>query len=101
MSESKSLLRPVYDEHLNSIFQLHASETETIDLELVQVNALVSPPGNEQFSLIFRAPLSMPPVQGLYSLQHGQLGTSDLLLVPVSRDEAGVYFEAAFNRIIE
>jgi len=101
MSESKSLLRPVYEEHLNSIFHLPVSETEAIELELVGVEATDAPPGHESFSLIFRAPLNMTPSQGLYRLQHEKLGTSDLLLVPIKADQDGLYFEAVFNRILE
>jgi hypothetical protein len=101
MSESKSLLRPVYEEHLNSIFHLPVSEAETIDLELVRVNATNAPPGYESFSIVFRAPPGTPPAQGLYTLRHEHMGTSDLLLVPVERDQAGVYFEAVFNRALE
>jgi hypothetical protein len=101
MSESKNLLRPVYEEHLNSIFKLPVSETETIDLELVRINGMDAPPGYESFSLVFRAPHSMPAAQGLYSLRHEKMDASDLFLVPIERNQDGVYFEAVFNRILE
>jgi hypothetical protein len=32
-------------------------------------------------------------------MQHVQLGTFDLFLVPVGQDQQGVYYEAIFNRL--
>ena len=37
--------------------------------------------------------------QGMYQLQHDQLGALELFLVPVGRDHEGLYYEAVFNRL--
>lgn len=69
-----------------------------VELELVRIDEVEAQPGQEQFSLVFRAPLEMPPLQGTYRLEHDSLGAEDIFLVPISRDKDGLYFEAAFNR---
>jgi hypothetical protein len=99
MSESK-LLGPVYAEHLNSIFHQRADDEKVVDLELVKVEMKNTAPGQEEFSLIFRGPLDLPIRQGLFRLEHEKLGTEELFLVPVSKDQEGIYFEAVFNRFL-
>jgi hypothetical protein len=99
MSESK-LLGPVYAEHLNSIFHQRADDGQTVDFELVKVQAKETSPKQEEFSLIFRGPLDLPIMQGMFRLEHEKLGTEDIFLVPISRDAEGVYYEAVFNRFL-
>ena len=53
----------------------------------------------ERFSLVFRGPHDRLQQQGLYPMQHDQLGAFELFLVPVGEDTAGIYYEAVFNRL--
>ena len=53
----------------------------------------------ERFSIVFRGPREKPLQQGMYQLQHDQLGALELFLVPVGRDHEGLYYEAVFNRL--
>jgi hypothetical protein len=96
-----NLLGPVYAEQLNSIFRYVTDDSQTLDLELVNVDVTDTPPDQEQFSLMFRAPPNMPPMQKTYRLEHDRLGTTDIFLVPVSKDQNGLYFEAVFNRFLQ
>ena len=38
-----------------------------------------------------------PPEQGIYSINHRELGPLDLFLVPLEETEEGVLFEAVFT----
>ncbi|MBV9336790.1 MAG: hypothetical protein JO243_12975 [Solirubrobacterales bacterium] len=68
--------------------------------ELIEVHALdgTAGPGlRSPFSLIFRGPLEPLLPQGIHRLEHGQLGTLDLFLVPIGPDQAGMRYEAVFG----
>lgn len=99
--EPTKLLGPVYAEQVNSTFHLTTEDSQDFDLELIEIIVSETPSYQEQFSLIFRAPLNMPPEQKMYRLEHDRMGPAEILLVPVSRDQQGLYFEAVFNRLVE
>ena len=86
--------------HLNSRFQMMA-DGATHELELAQVTENSPSPRQEQFVLLFRAPLTAPSQQGIFQLQHERLGSGAMFLVPVSRNADGLFYEAVFNRPIE
>jgi len=99
MKMTEDLTREALIENLNSKFLMPFPSGETLELELVEVVEHQSAPGQEQFSAFFRAPLNAPVAQGVYQLEHAQLGTFGIFLVPVGRDQRGVEYEALFNRI--
>ena len=87
--------------HLNGRFNLTAGNGAAFELELLEVTENSPSPRQEQFALVFRAPLTAPSEQGIYQLTHAELGSGALFLVPLRRDAAGLYYEAIFNRSIE
>lgn len=86
--------------HENSKFQMHYGDSQTAELDLVSVTDVGSSERQKQFSLVFLGPLEAPISQGVYRLDHDKLGALDLFLVPISRDNKGVRYEAIFNRMI-
>lgn len=89
-----------FEQHLNTKFLFKWGEGNTIDLEMETAADLGSTPGQEQFSIIFRGPADPMLIQGIYRLEHEKMGALDLFLVPISRDEGGVRYEAVFNRVV-
>jgi hypothetical protein len=87
-----------YAPHINSKFTALLGEASTLELELTQVEEKSPSPRQEQFILTFRAPLSAPLEQHIFSLQHEQLGSGILFLVPIGKDANGITYEAVFNR---
>ena len=80
----------------------HGAETPVVEMELIEVNALpvtknAPPLKREPFSLIFRGLGGFAFQQGLYRLQHEKLGVLEIFLVPVGKDEKGIFLEAIFN----
>jgi hypothetical protein len=71
-----------------------------LELELIKVEEFASPPGQEQFSLLFRGTPDVSLSQGMYKMEHEKMGTSDLFLVPIARNQDGFYYEACFNRLL-
>lgn len=85
-----------YAERLHSKFRLHYSDTESTEMELAEVKE-IGPDGEHQFSLIFIAPQDARPLQGLYHVEHEEIGALAMLLVPVRLDSKGLYYQAIFN----
>lgn len=80
-----------------------AGPPEPITFELISADRLPAPPPHaavtvrrRPFALVFlsRTPNYVP--QGLYAVDHGQLGRLDLFLVPVGRTDGGALMEAVF-----
>lgn len=49
-----------------------------------------------QFDLVFRGPAAPVHPQGTYLVTHADLGELELFLVPLSQDDDGVRYQAAF-----
>jgi hypothetical protein len=87
-----------FSQHLNSKFHLKLTDG-VVELQLVEVTTYLARPtdqsGMERFSIFFDGPGLLP--QGLYQLEHEQMGELDLFLVPVSDDQRSYRYEAVFN----
>lgn len=87
-----------YAAQVNTKFRAVEAD-ETLEFELVNVSELKSGGGQEMFSLMFvRRDETILP-QKLYELDHDTLGRGIIFLVPVSKDENGIKYEAVFNRM--
>ena len=86
---------------LNTVFRVKASAPRPVELKLVEVKGYVSgandQSGMERFSLYFNGPGDLHLPQRTYELEHEQLGSLDIFLVTVARDERGFLYEAVFN----
>ena len=87
---------------LNTPFALGDPADGSVSLDLVAVVEGAPSTRLERFSLFFHGPLSPVYPQHLYRLEHAQLGSLDIFLVPVGPDDAGEYmqYEAVFNRFL-
>lgn len=83
---------------MNSTFRLKRDSSETVEVELVEAKDVGSTPRQAQFSIVFRGPHNPYLAQSIYQMEHDEIGTFDLFLVPIKRDQAGTYYEAIFNR---
>jgi hypothetical protein len=92
---------------VNTEFRVRVDATESLRLELHEA----TPPRRaraggsaeavyESFSLLFHGPGDRLLPQAIYSIESAALGRFDLFIVPVGRDEKGVRYEAAFNRLV-
>lgn len=81
---------------------LVGSEIAIVDSELTfrlkSVDRLQSSsPRGAPFSLILQAPANANGSQGIYHLQHPQLGVLGMFLVPIAPTDGRPSFEAVFN----
>jgi hypothetical protein len=97
----ETLTRDLLAENLNTIFCVQAEAQGNLELELVEVSPPTVTPSQEIFAILFRGPLNRPLQQGMYPMQHSQLGNFDLFIVPVRREADGMRYEAVFNRLVK
>ncbi|HMF56713.1 MAG TPA: hypothetical protein VK619_10255 [Pyrinomonadaceae bacterium] len=95
------LTHPTFSEQLNTKFRIRFSESQIIEVELVEVSELKLSRVQERFSILFRAPVDALFRQGLFGMEHEQMGAFELFLVPVFKEKDGIYYEAVFNRLLE
>jgi hypothetical protein len=83
---------------LNQSFRLSADDVD-VEANLIEARSLGSPTvGRRQaFSLLFCVPSQEVLPQSIYRLEHQVLGELAVFLVPVSRRESLVEYEAVFN----
>lgn len=90
-----------FRENLNTKFRVRAEAPRPVELELVEVKSYMpgenEQQGMERFSLFFRGPADIYARQGTYALEHEKMGTLEIFLVPVARDERGFLYESVFN----
>ncbi|MEP7336636.1 MAG: hypothetical protein ABI977_02635 [Acidobacteriota bacterium] len=94
----ETLTHADFAQHVNTKFRMRLPSDTALEIELIQAEEYTSAPHQERFTLSFLAPLEAPAQQGIYQIEHEQLGTGGLFLVPTSRDESGLCYEAVFNR---
>ena len=84
-------------------FVLDAGDAGPLELELLE-SRLHDPDAPAEdasgarapFSLTFRGPAEPILPQRIYALEHPTLGTLEIFIVPIGRDEAGTSYEAVF-----
>jgi hypothetical protein len=84
-------------------FVLDDEAAGRLDLELME--AQTHDPGapakdasgmRAPFTLVFRGPTEPVLPQRIYPLEHEELGTLEIFIVPIGRDTAGTRYEAIF-----
>lgn len=87
-------------ENLDSDFRTTLDDGRAFDFRFFRLDTTISNSVQEAFSMLFRAPLDVPPEQGMFHLEHDVLGSFDLFLVPIKQKEDALIFEAVFNRLL-
>ena len=90
-----------FKNQLNSRFSLKLNDSESAELLLTEVSELITGPRQEMFAIVFRGPAKSILPQRIYHLANDSMGELDLFLVPIRKDDEGVYYEAVFNRMLK
>jgi hypothetical protein len=88
-----------FSRQVNSVFSASAESGEKVELQLVEATHLFSDERSQSFSLLFKAPLTTPARQCIFHLNHDNLGSLDLFLVPIRQSGESLLFEASFNLV--
>ncbi len=90
-----------FAKHLNQCFRLR-SEAGDLQLELIEATAIRTngePPDGKRapFSVVFRGPKEVPLAQMIYDIEHQDMGSLPLFMVPIGPDDQGMLYEVVFN----
>ena len=91
--------RSEFAKRLNTVFRLTQVDPP-LDLKLVEVSELFTPPGQESFSLTFSGPRKQLLPQGTNLFRHEQMGEFQIFTTPIREDANAYYYEAIFNRVV-
>lgn len=96
----ENLTRDDFAAQLNTKFRIKTEES-LFEVELVEVTESKIYPRQESFILFFLMPADFPRFQGIYSFEHDKIGTNDIFVVPIEKEDDGIVFQAVFNRLRE
>jgi pimeloyl-ACP methyl ester carboxylesterase len=89
--------------HVGSVFRVYPDPGDPLDFELISVTGLGERPEGESsgrrqpFSIVFRGPGNVLLSQRIYRMEHAEIGSFDLFIVPIGPDEKGLRYEAVFT----
>ena len=101
----ESFTRDTFASHLNERFQLQAAAA-VVELQLVELTDLsarssapapADKPRRSPFSAVFLGPRDPILPQQTYRMSHDRVGSFDLFIVPIGRDQTGTRYEAIFT----
>lgn len=96
-----TLDRDDFAKHLNTNFNVYFMPDAPTEAELIQVTEVMENRRQRAFALLFQGPPDPIYDQRLFRIEHPELGTGALFLVPVAQVEKGIQYEAVFNRATE
>jgi len=89
---------------LNQTFQIHYGNGETLSVTLAEVIAGKNPSSSDEsgepyypFSLVFQSDTTSYLPQHTYRIEHEQLGSHDIFIVPLGPNAQGMRYEAVFS----
>ena len=86
--------------HLNSTFIIHYSADDSFEAILKDVSTLGTRPENRRwpFALVLQTPFNDRYLnQAIYRIEHAEIGTMDLFLVPNGPDGEAFNYEVVFT----
>lgn len=90
-----------FSKHLNTKFKIYRTDEEAFEAELVGVYELRHDHILHTFAVEFQLPLEFGVEQRIFKIEHAELGTMELFLVPVWKKSEGYRYEAIFNYLVE
>lgn len=88
-----------FSKNLNTKFKVFYSEEKVFEAKLVEVLELKNNETLETFSVVWLLPADFGFEQRVFKIEHSELGTMELFIVPVGQNESGIRYEAVFNRL--
>jgi hypothetical protein len=89
-----------YQPHVGETFRLEFADHSPVELTLVEAapGPWQRPEGGKTaFRLEFSGPADPLLEQRIYRMEHAELGTLEIFIVPIAKDEKAATYEAIFN----
>jgi hypothetical protein len=97
--ELAAVTHRTFSARVGDVFMVKAADL-SLELTLDAADVRAAPADSEArtpFSLVFTAPADPLLGQGMYAIDHPQLGVLEIFIVPIGRDEGGTRYEAVFS----
>lgn len=98
MVDLSTIKKENFDPHVNTIFTFKTENNLAVDFELIETSSLHSS-NIESFKLLFKGPVDTIYPQKIYHFEHTALGEIELFIVPIKKDDVGIYYETIFSRL--
>jgi hypothetical protein len=99
--ELQDLSEAEFSRRLGQPFGVRLRSGEILDAILVEVTPHpylpLTPERRRGFSIVLKSALPGHLPQAIYTVEHPQMGSMDLFLVPIGPREGGMCYEAVFN----
>jgi hypothetical protein len=96
-----TLTEKEFSKYVNTKFRVELEGENSLDLELTEVKGYMSKhneqTGMERFSIYFQGPAEPSLPQKLYPFQHAEMGSFEMFLVPIAKNDRGFSYESVFN----
>lgn len=90
-----------FQTHQDSDFVVNFADGSQVVFRLEELSARPArqarPGHRAPFSLVWKAPKTWFFPQGVYPLEHSELGLLELFMVPIGEEEDGFLYETVFN----
>jgi len=97
----ENLNRTTFEPYLNTTFRIRLTDADAIEVTLIEAKALSAEDREHSqrvpFAILFQGPVDPVLAQGIYRIEHAELGFMDIFLVPVGPRSDGMTYEAVFN----
>jgi hypothetical protein len=101
----ETLTIDAFQPRVGHTFRIRPSPDHTVEAELIEARALGDPgrspaSGSSRrmpFALLLRTTLGGALPQRIYTVEHDEMGSCDIFLVPVGPDAVGMVYEAIFT----
>lgn len=90
-----------FAKHVNTTFRIRLNESETLPAELKEISEHMVSSRQERFWVMFKTSNDVFLDQGQRAFEHDLMGSFELFIVPIGRDDEGIYYEAVFNRLVK
>jgi hypothetical protein len=90
-----------FSKHLNTNFKIRLDEQTMVDAKLAEITEHLVSPLQERFAIVFHTTNDFFLGQGMRQVEHDQMGSFEIFLVPIRRDDQGTSYEAVFNRMVK
>ena len=98
---SEQLTFEDFSRNLNTEFKIYRTDEEVFEAKLVGAAELRTDDVLNTFAIEFLLPPEFGFEQRIYKIEHAELGTIELFIVPVGQTNSGIRFEAIFNRVVQ
>jgi len=85
---------------LNTVFRATLPAGRFLEFTLIEAKPGRKSAVQETFSLVFRAPAVVRAESATFELEHSEMGSIAIFMSPFKSDAQGIYYEAAFNRLL-